>query len=518
MTRLAPALLLALSCLPMPVQAQEASITIVHINDLTRIEERAGRGGIARLSAAIAQERAGGKSVIVTHGGNALSPSLLSGFDQGRHMIALLNRIGVDVMTVGNHEFDFGAGVLEQRAQEARFPLLTANARRPDGAPLPGTAPTWTTMIGDFRLAFVGLTREDTALVSRPGAVLFVPPLTVAARVTQDLRNAGADMVIALASLSRAESDALVRSGLVDLVLGSSDEILRTSYDGRTAFAASAPQADHVTIIELRLERQKIDLLSMPASDEEGEAAIGELTPMQDVRFAWRPRFRTVDSAEIEPDPELIDAVQDQLGMLADGLNERVAVTHIDLDTRAVSLLSGDTSFGNLVTDAMRAGTGADVALINSGAIRGDRLVAAGSAVTHREILQELPFQNRVLLLRVNGGQLELALENGFSQIEQDSGRFPQISGMVAEYDPSRPPGQRLLRLTVNGKPVSEDRMYRLATIEFVAAGGDGYRMLVPAERAIASKDATLLVSQVIAYIKAAGTIAAPDGPRLIRR
>lgn len=174
--------------------------------------------------------------------------------------------------------------------------------------------------------------------------------------------------------------------------------------------------------------------------------------------------------------------------------------------------------FGSLVTDAMRWATGADVALLNSGAIRGDRQYPAGTSLSQRDILQELPFQDRVVVLRVNGGQLELAVENGFSEIEQDSGRFPQISGMAAEYNPKLPPGQRLLKLTIGGKPVAEDAMYRLATIQFVAAGGDGYRVLTRAERVIAEKDATLLVSQVIAYIRTVGGIAAPQGQRLIRK
>jgi 2',3'-cyclic-nucleotide 2'-phosphodiesterase (5'-nucleotidase family) len=433
-------------------------------------------------------------------------------------MIDLLNRISLDVMAVGNHEFDFGAAVLEERAREAHFPLLTANAKRPDGAPLPGTTPTWMTTVGDFRLGFLGLTREDTGQISHPGAVLFVPPLTVAKRAAEGLRAAGADMVIALASVSRAEGDALVRSGLVDLVLGSSDEILRASYDGRTAFAASAQQANYVVIVDLRLARQELELVGKPVFDAAGELLIEELAPTTETRFVWAPRFRTVDTAEIEPDPALIDLVQQHLGGLSAGLNERVAVTPIDLDSRAPALLAGDTTFGNLVTDAMREATGADVALINSGAIRGDRLIPAGSVLTHREILQELPYQDRVLLLRVNGGQLQMAIENGLSQIEQDGGRFPQVSGMVVEYDPRRPAGERLLRLTVGGKPVADDRMYRLATIKFVAAGGDGYRVLVRAEQLIPEKDATLLVSQVIAHIKAAGGIPAPDGPRLIRR
>jgi 2',3'-cyclic-nucleotide 2'-phosphodiesterase (5'-nucleotidase family) len=357
--RRAPGVALAVLILDAaPGWAQEAAVTIVHVNDLSRVEERGNRGGIARVGALIARERAAGGTVIVTHGGNALSPSLLSSFDQGAHMIDLLNRIGIDVMAVGNHEFDFGAAVLEERAREARFPLLTANAKRPDGAPLPGTTPTWMTTVGDFRLGFFGLTREDTAQISHAGPVLFVPPLTVAKRTAEGLREAGADMVVALASLSRAEGDALVKSGLVDLVLGSSDEILRTSYDGRTAFAASAQQANYVTIVDLRFERQELELVGKPVFDAAGELLIEDLAPTIETRFVWAPRFRTVDTAEIEPDPALIDVVQRHLGQLSSNLNERITVTPIDLDTRAAALLSGDTAFGNLVTDAMRAGTG----------------------------------------------------------------------------------------------------------------------------------------------------------------
>jgi 2',3'-cyclic-nucleotide 2'-phosphodiesterase (5'-nucleotidase family) len=502
-----------------PGQTQDVSLTIVHVNDLSRAEEIAGRGGIARLAALIARERAGGRAVIVTHGGNAISPSLLSGFDHGAHMIELLNRLGIDVMAVGNHEFDFGPAVLAERAREAHFPLLVANARAAANTPLAGTLPTWIEEVGGFKIGFMGLTREDTPLVSKPGPVLFLPPLRVAKEMAAALRAGGADLVIALASLDRAEAQALVKSGVVDLVLGSSDEILSASYDGRTVFAASAPQANNVVILDLHLERRDIELAGKPAVNAAaGEVVLDDLAPTITTRFVWSPNFRTVDTARIEPDPALLDAVQDDLERLSGHLRERVGVAAVDIDTRAVSLLSGETVFGSLVTDAMRWATGADVALLNSGAIRGDRQYAAGTSLTQRDILQELPFQDQVVVLRVNGGQLELALENGFSEIERDSGRFPQLSGMVAEYDPKLPPGQRLLNLTVGGKPVAEDAMYRLATIQFVAAGGDGYRVLARAERVIAEKDATLLVSQVIAYIQTAGGIAAPEGQRLVRR
>jgi 5'-nucleotidase / UDP-sugar diphosphatase len=498
-------------------QAQ-VSLTIVHANDLSRAEEIAGRGGVARLAALIARERATGRAVIVTHGGNAISPSLLSGFDHGLHMIDLLNRLGIDVMAVGNHEFDFGPIVLAERAREAQFPLLAANATEPSGTPLPWTRPTWIKEIGGFKLGFLGLTREDTPLVSKPDPILFLPPLKVAKQMAETLRAEGADLVIALASLDRSEAAALVKSGIVDLVLGSSDEILSASYDGRTVFAASAPQANNVVVLDLHLERRDIELARRAVVSAQGEVVLDDLSPTIETRVVWSPTFRTIDTAQIEPDPALMDAVQDDLDRLGGHLKERVGVTAVDIDTRAVSLLSGETVFGSMATDAMRWATGADVALLNSGAIRGDRQYPAGTSLTERDILQELPFQDKVVVLRVNGGELELALENGFSEIEREAGRFPQLSGMTATYDPKLPPGQRLLNLTIGGKPVAEDGMYRLATIEFVAAGGDGYRVLTPAQRVIAEKDATLLVSQVVAYIQAAGGIAALPGQRLIRR
>jgi 2',3'-cyclic-nucleotide 2'-phosphodiesterase (5'-nucleotidase family) len=89
---------------------------------------------------------------------------------------------------------------------------------------------------------------------------------------------------------------------------------------------------------------------------------------------------------------------------------------------------------------------------------------------------------------------------------------------MAAEYNPRLQPGQRLLKPMIGGKPVAEDGMYRLATIQFVAAGGDGYRVLTRAERVIAAKDAALLVSRGHRLHRTAGGIAAPQAQRLIRK
>lgn len=122
-----------------PAYADVANVTIVHFNDLDRMGERDGRGGVARLASVIESERQMGGQVIVTFGGDTISPSLLSGMDEGAHMIDLLNQIGVTAMAIGNHEFDFGPEIAEERIAEANFPMLGANHANPDGdmAPVP---------------------------------------------------------------------------------------------------------------------------------------------------------------------------------------------------------------------------------------------------------------------------------------------------------------------------------------------------------------------------------------------
>src|SRR3546814_15865560 len=76
------------------------------------------------------RERAAAEHAIFTHGGDTISPSLLAGFDQGAHMIDLLNEAELDIMVLGNHEFDFGPAVTRQRIAEARFPILRSAERR----------------------------------------------------------------------------------------------------------------------------------------------------------------------------------------------------------------------------------------------------------------------------------------------------------------------------------------------------------------------------------------------------
>ena len=162
---------------------------------------------------------------------------------------------------------------------------------------------------------------------------------------------------------------------------------------------------------------------------------------------------------------------------------------------------------GDLIADAIRASTGADVAITNGGGIRANKLYPAGSAITRRDILTELPFGNSTALVDITGADIVAALENGLSQVENRQGRFPQVSGMVVTYDPRQPAGSRVVSVTVDGKPLDKVAHYKVASNDFMVKGGDGYVALGKGKVLIGGTDGKLLANEVMVYIRKLGTI-----------
>src|SRR5262245_61920778 len=159
-----------------------ANVTFVLFNDFYLMAEQPfpdgkSRGGFARLAAVIKAERerarAEGRSVIVAHGGDTLSPSVMSGLDQGAHIVALTNIVAPDIFVPGNHEFDFGKAVFLQRMSEATFPLYGANLRDAAGAPLPAFKDRATIDVGGVRIGLTGLAYEQSGRMSSPEDLRF---------------------------------------------------------------------------------------------------------------------------------------------------------------------------------------------------------------------------------------------------------------------------------------------------------------------------------------------------------
>jgi len=497
--RLLAALALSIS-LTMPAGA--ARITFVLVNDIYQMSDAPGadgkaRGGFARLAAVVRAERARGNPVIFAHAGDTLSPSLMSGLDRGAHIIALTNMIRPDIFVPGNHEFDFGKAVFLQRMAEAKFPLYAANLRGPDGRPLPGFKDEAIVTIEGIKIGLVGATYDDSARASNPEDLKLLPTVETIKERVAALKREGADFIVAVAHATRAQDRDIVAARSVDLLLTGHEHDLVITYDGRNAHVESSYDAQYVVAIDV-----DIDIRQQAGRRE----------------AVWWPNFRVIDTATVAPDPEVAAAVRGYEQELTREMDVPLATTAVELDSRNMTVRSREAAIGNLIADAMRAATGAEVAIMNGGGIRSGKVYAPGTPITRRDVLAELPFGNRTALLRVSGRDLRAALENGFGVLPQGGGRFPQVSGLTVEVDGSRPAGSRIVAIKVAGAPLDDARTYTLATNDFLASGRDGYVQFRDAERVLPDDDAPLLANEVMVHLRKLGTVRTGVDGRIIIR
>ncbi len=474
-----------------PLQAAPVRITFLHVNDVYEIAPKHGQGGLAELMTLLEEERAKAPDSITTFGGDLLSPSVLSGLTKGAQMIEITNEMGFDFAVPGNHEFDFGPDIAAQRIAASHYPWLAANLLTADGKPAVGTRPFALIERGGFRIGLFGLITPETATLSSPGdGIRFAPVRETARRMVERLREEGADFIVALTHLDFATDRRLMEEVEgIDLVLGGHDHDPITFYEGGSLLIKAGYDAHYLAAVDIYLDRV----------EKRGR-----------MRVVWRPEWRYRSTDGIAPDARIRKLVERWNERLDKELAVPVGETAVELDTRRDTVRTRESNFGDLVADAMRAATGADVALTNGGGIRGNRVYAAGSALTRKDILTELPFGNVTVLVELRGADLLAALENGVSQVEKKAGRFPQISGMRFRYDPALPAGRRVLEVTVAGKPLDPGATYRVATNDYLLKGGDGYDMLRRGLVRIDPSGATLMATTVMDYISAMGGRIAP--------
>ncbi len=138
---------------------------------------------------------------------------------------------------------------------------------------------------------------------------------------------------------------------------------------------------------------------------------------------------------------------------------------------------------------------GGKTTITNGGGIRGNRTYDPGTAITRRDVLSELPFGNKTLLLEVTGTMIADALENGVSHIENSAGRFPQISGISFAVDAGAEPGTQVSDIKMGGAPLDSGATYKLATNDYMARGGDGYGVFKSAKKLLGDLDAKLMAN-----------------------
>lgn len=483
-----------------PVAATK--VTFVLFNDFYIMNEQVlpdgkARGGFARLAAVVKAERAKNKHVIVAHGGDTLSPSLMSGFDRGKHIVALTNLIAPDIFVSGNHEFDFGRETFLERMREAKFPLYGANLRLANGQPVPGHKDRAILDFDGVKLGLTGIAYEKSARLSSPEDLQFLPCVETTKQQAEQLRKEGADFVCAVLHCDRGDAFLLQFAQAAELLLTGHTHDLFIQYDGQVGIVESGYDAFYVTCVDI----------DFSVASREGRRVT-----------TWWPKFRVIDTAEVTPDFEVAAAVARYQEDFSRETEAVIAKTEIELDSRNATIRTREAAIGNLFADAMRVSMKAEAAVINGGGIRAGKLYEAGSSIRIRDVLAELPFNNRVVVVEMTGADLLLAMENGLAQVPVPAGRFPQVSGMKVVFDPKLPIRKRVLSLEVAGKPVEAERVYRIAILDFLARGGDDYVTFRAAKRITPDADAPLLANEVIAYLKSLGTVKIAAEGRIVAR
>ncbi|MBI1171619.1 bifunctional metallophosphatase/5'-nucleotidase [bacterium] len=472
--------------LAVPALADPVKITLLGVGDVYNFAGDGKQGGFARLNAVAKAERAANPNTLYLFDGDMLSPSLLSGFDKGQNTIDLTNLVPFDLAVPGNHEFDFGPQNFYDKVKASKYPWAAVNIANKDGSAMPGVGGVMVKEVAGVKIALIPVGQDTSPEVANTGDLVFTSSVETGIAAAKKARADGADLVVGVVQTDVYNDLKMIHSKAFDVILSGDDHNYATYYDGITAYVETSIDARQLSPVDLTVN----------VIEKDGKRTV-----------KWKPAFRFIDTANVTPDPETqakVDAFQKSLD---DSLNVAIGKTETPLDSRRNVVRGEESAMGDVIADAMRAATGADVAITNGGGIRGDRTYDAGTTLTRRDMLTELPFGNVTVLTEIPGSQLLAALENGVSQVEKGAGRFPQISGMTMVYDPKAEPGKRVSEVKVAGAPLDPNKLYKVATNDYMLSGGDGYTALGGGKMINDTGAGGLVANDVMAYVEKAKTI-----------
>ncbi len=476
-----------------PLGAQEDSyeLTIMHTNDVHAEHEpgRSGDGGAARQATVVRQIRDEVANHLLLDGGDRFTGTLFHIQWLGQDSAQIMNMIGYDAMTLGNHEFDNGDEVLAAFVDALEFPVVTANVDFSDSPLLAGKIePMVTLEVGDGSVGIIGLVTPESEILSSPGPELVFEYdlVSVTQNAVDALTAAGVNKIILVTHIGYAADVEVAQqvSGVDVVVGGHTNTFLSNTYNGA--------QGEYPTVLE---SASGEPVLVVQASTK--TRYLGRL----DVEFDGGGVLSDWDgdaillSRYITPAPDVSDLVAG----LAEPINELrsrvVGESAIVLEGNRSVCRVEECNLGNFIADALREETGAQIVYMNGGGIRSG--IDAGE-ITMGEILTVQPFGNVTSTFGLSGADVIAMLENSVSRIQLNdqgqvqrsggSGRFLQLSGARFSVDPTQEVGSRIVSVEVlndagDYEALDPEAIYSMAGNNFVRNGGDGYSVL--AENAI---------------------------------
>lgn len=522
------------------------------------------RGGAATLASYVKiLQNEFGPRLLWLDGGDEFQGSVESNMQKGKGMVSFFNLAGLSGAAIGNHEFDFGPeessdrlGAIKARMTEARYPYLAANIiDKTTGklASFPNTYPSKIYSTGKVQIGVIGLSTLDTPKTTLPiniESLDFENLKEATLREAKKLRDQGADIVVITSHVGlkcdpgkmptsimiRRETDPqgpcdsdselvkLIQNlphRTVDAVVAAhTHQIVHHWVEGIPVIEGGA-YGRYFNLIYLNYDLKNKKLLTEQTQIEgpvpvcprifsnQNDCNGDRPAPKEGRGSLVRPVFH---GHKIKPDSQVKALIEPILDQASKFKNQLIAESDKPIDHERYK----ESPLGNLVADAIRSSSGADVALVNAGGIRAP---LQGGKINYGQVFRSLPFDNSITVVKVTGKELRQIIEIA----ESGSRGFCPVSGVELKiidlkYDaPSSDLNSdgniepwevnRILEMRLaNGEAIHDHKMYRLATIDFLVSGGDdvGWALKkIPHDRVISTgtliRDATLHYIQTLA-------------------
>ena len=428
-----------------------ATVSILHFNDVYEIDavEDGRAGGLARVATVLARLKRTGP-VVSTLGGDFLSPSAIGTARvngeplAGRQMVAVLNMLGLNWATLGNHEFDLTEAAFRARLGEAKFRIVASNVTDASGQPFPGTVASAVVPVvangRTLRLGLIGLTIDS----NRKPWVQYQDPIVAAKAQIAQLRSR-TDAIVALTHLSLAGDQALVEGvPEIDLSLG--------GHEHENWMIRRGPS--FTPIVKADANVRSVAVVSLGFKKPGERPTVSARLEVLDTKVAQDPRVQ----AEVQ---RWITTAFD--AFRKDGFAPEVVVakTTTVLDGRESTVRNRPGPLTDLITAAMAREAGqVDVVLLNGGSIRIDDELQPGP-IRQYDVIRILPFGGRIVKATFEGSLLAEVLDIG--QTNRGTGGYLQLRGAT------RPDTTWLIQ----GKPLDRNAKYTVALPEFLLTGAE---------------------------------------------
>lgn len=500
-------------------KSEEKDTVILHTNDVHgRIVEEKGVIGDAKLATVIEKEREkGNQTTLVVDAGDAFQGLPISNSTKGEARAKILNEMGYDAMAVGNHEFDFGLDEAKKYKEILNFPLLSSNTYV-NGARLfeAATIVDKNKDVAGDEFVVIGVTTPETATKTHPKnvkGVTFTEPIAEVNKVIEEIQAKalaeGKDYkhYVILAHLGVDTTTPVEWRGSTLAEALSKIPLLKgkrvTVIDGHSHTVESTTYGDNVTYNQTGSYLHNV----------------GKITYKSRQLLGNPSQVPAADAKKLEANPKIAAMVKEiKQKYDAENAVEVVSNSPVELNGDRENVRVRETNLGNVVADSLYqyGQTGfshpTDIAVTNGGGLR--ETIAKGKPITKGNVIAVLPFGNTISQIQVTGQQVFDMFEKSLGSILQvdkagktvldengqpllePSGGFLQVSGAKVYYDTNLTAGKRVLAIQVKNRAtglyekLDLEKIYYLATNDFLAAGGDGYTMLGGAREEGPSMDA----------------------------